>query len=290
MIVEREMRSSPWVIFRWSTLPGEIYGRGPLLEVLPDVKTLNKTKELLLKAASIGIFGMYTAADDGVINFENIKFSPGAVIPVESNGGGVRGRSLEPLETNTRVDLSQIVLNDLRQSINDMMFTEPLGPVDLPVKTATEVSLRQQNLSKRIGSSFGKLQFELITPLINRILDILDEFGLADLGPFRVDGNFIAIQHVSPLAQTQNEEDFSNIVRFIETLAGIYGPQVAMGLTKPEKVSEQLADNLNIPKDMLPDEQELNTIKQAVAQSAAQGQLDPSQLTAGAQGGTSNRQ
>jgi hypothetical protein len=36
---------------------GEIYGRGPLLTALPDIKTLNKTLELLLKNASLAVAG-----------------------------------------------------------------------------------------------------------------------------------------------------------------------------------------------------------------------------------------
>jgi len=281
ILVEREQRSSPWVVFRWSSLPGEIYGRGPLLQALPDVKTINKTKELLLKAASIDIFPPFTYTDDGIINIENIKLGPGVGIPVESNSGGVRGRSLEPFTTGSRADLSQLIINDLRQSINEMMFAEPLGPVDLPVKTATEVSLRQQELSKRIGSAFGKLQFELITPLINRVLDLLDEQGLIDLGPFRVDGNIIAIQHISPLALAQNEEEFSNMLRYAETLTNLFGPQIAIGLLNPDVFSRVAAEKLNVPQDVVPSKQDFEIIKKALQQQAAQGNVDPSELAGG---------
>jgi len=278
ILVEREQRSSPWVVFRWSSLPGEIYGRGPLLQALPDIKTINKTKELLLQAASVDIFPPFTFVNDGVMNLENIDLSPGAGIPVESNSGGVRGRSIEPFTTGSRVDLAQLVINDLRQSINEMMFAEPLGPVDLPVKTATEVSLRQQELSKRIGSAFGKLQYELITPLINRILDILDEQGLIDIGPFRVDGNVIAIQHISPLALAQNEEEFANMLRYAETIVNLFGPQVALGLLNPDVFSKTAAEKLNVPQEIVPTEKEFDLIKKALAQQAAQGNVDPSQL------------
>ena len=48
IIVTREQESSPWIVFRWSVAPGEIYGRGPALFALPDIKSINKTKFLLL--------------------------------------------------------------------------------------------------------------------------------------------------------------------------------------------------------------------------------------------------
>lgn len=273
VIVERQQRSSPWLVFRWSTIPGEIYGRGPGLFALPDVKTLNKTKELLLKAASISIFGMYTVEDDGEINIENIELGTGAMIPVSSNGG-VRAPSIAPLAPPGDPNLAQIIIQDLRNSINNIMFADPLGPIDLPVKTATEVSLRQQELSKRIGSAFGKLQFELITPLINRCLDILDELGLIDLGPFRVDGNNIAIRHTSPLALAQSEEELINDMRLLETATNFYGPQVTMAMMPPDRFLKSVARKLNVSKDILATDEEIETIKQAItAQAAAGGEV-----------------
>lgn len=270
IIVNRTQRFSPWVIFRWSTIPGEIYGRGPVLFALPDIKTLNKTKELLLKAASISIFGMYTVEDDGMTNIENIKLGAGAIIPVSSNGGS-RPATLAPLAPPGDPNLAQLIISDLKASINNMMFADPLGPVDLPVKTATEISMRQQELARRIGSAFGKLQFELITPLVNRLLDILDELGLIDLGAFRVDGNNIAIKHVSPLAQAQEEEEIVNTMRLAEIIAGLYGPEVLMGLIPPDKLTPKLAAKLNVDSEVLSTKEEVEALKQGLAQAAQQG-------------------
>ena len=64
-IVEREFESNPWVIVRWSKIAGEVFGRGPLLQALPDLKMLNKGKELAIRSAQLNIFGVYTVADDG---------------------------------------------------------------------------------------------------------------------------------------------------------------------------------------------------------------------------------
>jgi hypothetical protein len=90
------MKGSPWVISRYMKVSGEVYGRGPLLTALPDIKTLNKTLELLLKNASLAVSGAYTAADDGVLNPQTVKIVPGAIIPVARNGGP-QGDSLKPL-------------------------------------------------------------------------------------------------------------------------------------------------------------------------------------------------
>jgi hypothetical protein len=270
IIVDRTQESTPWVIFRWLTLPGEIYARGPLIKALPDIKTLNKVKELLLKKASRDIYGLYTVLDDGAVNLDNIRFNSMTFIPVESNGG-TRGASIMPLPpAGDAGGLTQFLFNDLQNSIYKTMFAEPLGRVDLPVKTATEIAYRQQELAKKIGAAFGKLQFELMAPLVNRILFILDEMGLIDLGGFKVDGRIINITYMSPLAMAQDQDDFMAVTRYAETIQALYGPQVMMAMAPPDKVSQYLAQKLHVPQDLLPTEQDIAVMKQAILQQAVQ--------------------
>ena len=44
---------NPFINFRWQKAPSETYGRSPVMKALPDIKTLNKVVELMLKNASI---------------------------------------------------------------------------------------------------------------------------------------------------------------------------------------------------------------------------------------------
>lgn len=266
IIVERQMRTSPWIIFRWANLPGEIWGRGPALKALPAIKTLNEQVKILLEAASIATQGMFTVADDGIVNIENIDLAGGALIPVTSNGSSVQGPTLAPLPTPGNPNLAQLVIEAQQAQIRRMMFGDPLGDVNLPVKSATEVSLRQQELAKRIGSAFGKLQFELISPLVDRMLDILDNLGLIDLGDFKVDGETIAIEHVSPLAQAQDEEDIIRNVRYVQTLVEMFGPEIAAASVSPERFADELADKLNIDREILTTQEERDQIKAAAVQ------------------------
>lgn len=271
VIVERSQRSSPWVIFRWANLPGEIYGRGPVLTALPAIKTLNKQVEILLDAASIATLGMYTVADDGIVNMDNIKLGAGALIPVTSNGSQVQGPTLAPLPTPGNPNLAQLIIETQQSQIRGILFGNPLGDVNLPVKTATEVSLRQQELAKRIGSAFGKLQYELISPLVSRMLDILDNLELINLGDFRVDGNTLAIEHISPLAQAQDEEDILKDVRFVQTLAELFGAEAAVGMTQPFNFARGLGKKLNVSPDLLPTEEQEAAVRQIAEQQLNQG-------------------
>jgi hypothetical protein len=268
IIVERQQESSPWIVFRWSVAPGEIYGRGPALFALPDIKSINKTKELILKRASIDAAGMWMVKEDGVMNLENIQMGPHALIPVMETPGGMGSPSIAPLPIPGGMDVSQMVINDLRTSINEVMFADPLGPIDLPVKTATEVAYRQQELAKRIGSAFGRLQYELITPLINRILFVLNEWKLlpTDGDTIKIDGRILSVKHESPLAAAQDQESLMAIQQFIQFLTGTFGPQTAMVLIQPDKLIQHMAKYLNIPADIQLTQEQLDAVKQKIAQ------------------------
>ena len=96
VLLEEQSDSSEWVVFRESTIPGEVYGRGRIMRALPDIKTLNKMVEDHLRAAAFSSNPIYTATDDGIINPYTMRLAPGMVMPVGSNDRA--NPSLTPLQ------------------------------------------------------------------------------------------------------------------------------------------------------------------------------------------------
>jgi hypothetical protein len=242
-IYERLLKRSPWVVSRYMKVAGEIYGRGPAITALPDIKTLNKTLELLLKNASLAISGVYTAADDGVLNPQTVKIIPGAVIPVARNGGP-QGESLKALPRAGDFNVSQIVINDLRQSIKRTLLDESLPPDNMSARSATEVVERMKELSQNLGSAFGRLINETMIPLVSKILEVMDEKGLIVM-PLKVNGMQVKVSPVAPLAMAQNMEEISNIMQF-KQLAEAFGPEGQMALNNGETV-DYIGDKLGVP-------------------------------------------
>ena len=242
-IVYRRMPSSPWVISRYMKVAGEIYGRGPLITALPDIKTLNKTLELVLKNASIAVAGIYTAADDGVLNPQTLKLVPGAIIPVARNGGP-QGESLRPLPRAGDFNVSQIVINDLRQNIKRILLDESLPPDNMSARSATEVVERMKELAQNLGSAFGRLINETMVPLVSRILQVMDERGLIDL-PLRVNGLEVKVSPVAPLAMAQNMEEVNSVVQFMQLTQSL-GNEGALAIKMGDLI-DYLGDKLGVP-------------------------------------------
>ena len=256
---------SPWIVFREYVVPGETLGRGRVMQVLPDIKTANKVVEYTLRNAALSISGIYTAADDGVINPYTIRLSPGAIIPVGSNDRA--NPTLRALERSGDVQMAALVLDELRTRINKAMFAEPFGEVDQPVKSATEMALRNQELVQSSGSAFGRLQTEFVEKVIKRAVYILKRAG--KIPPISVDGREVTIKHTSPLARAQDQEDLVAINQYLATLSGL-GPEVLALGTKLEALPAFIGKKLGIEQDLIRDEAEREEMKQVVTQMIAQ--------------------
>lgn len=242
-IVYRRRDSSPWVISRYMKVAGEIYGRGPLVTALPDIKTLNKTIELLLKNASLAVAGVYTAADDGVLNPNTVKIVPGAIIPVARNGGP-QGPSLTPLPRAGDFNVTQLVINDLRQNVKRILLDESLPPDNMSARSATEIVERMKELAQNLGSAFGRLINETMIPIVTKILEVMNERGLIDL-PLRVNGLEVKVTPVAPLAMAQNMEEVNSIMQYAQIVQA-FGPEGAMAL-KTGALVDYLGDKLGVP-------------------------------------------
>ena len=114
--------SNPYIIYRWSKVAGEVYGRGPLQLALPAIKTSNLVIELILENAQMSISGMYQVEDDGVINVDNISLIPGTIIPKAMGSSG-----LQPIAPAGNFNVSDLVLRDMRTNIKKALYNEMLG-------------------------------------------------------------------------------------------------------------------------------------------------------------------
>ncbi len=195
--------TNPYLIFRWSVASGEIYGRGPVLRALPDIKTANKVVELVLKNATISVSGIWMADDDGVINLNNISLTPGAIIPKAVGSSG-----LTALTSGANFDVSQIILKDLRERIRHALLADRLGLLSEKEMTATEIMARNSDMMRILGATYGRLLHEFIRPLCERGLQILSRRGVIE--PITLHGD-AELKYIAPIAQ----------MVALETIAGV---------------------------------------------------------------------
>tara|TARA_R110000764_G_scaffold35562_1_gene79775 strand:+ start:3494 stop:5044 length:1551 start_codon:yes stop_codon:yes gene_type:complete len=269
-LYKKEMQgvgSNPYVCFRWTKCAGEVYGRGPLINALSAIKTTNLTIELILENAQMSISGMYQMDDDGVVNPDTIQLVPGTIIPKAMGSNG-----LQPIQSAGKFDVAQLVLSDMRLNIKNALYNDMLGNPDKTPASATEVAERMADLSRRMGAAFGRLQSELVQPVIQRVIYILKKQGRIELPT--VNGREVKIRATSPLAQAQANQDITTVARFLEMVGGVFGPEMLQMLIDGEESALYLAKKFGVPESLIRSKEQRMQIA-ALAQQAAQQQQQP---------------
>lgn len=254
--------SNPVIPFRWSKASGEVYGRGPVLNALPDIKTCNLIVEMTLEHAEMAIAGMWQYPDDGSVNVDNVQLVPGTMIPV------LPGHEMKPLTPGGDLRLADLLLSDLRNNIRMALYDQPLGSPDKTPMKAAEVHARMGDLARRTGSAYGRLQYELIQPLFQRIVYILKKRGIIKLP--RVNGREIRVVATSPLARQQNFMDVEAIGNSVSMVSSLFGPAIANLVFNSTRAAQMIVDKTGAPKAIVNSAAEQKQLAAAIGQMTAQ--------------------
>ena len=261
LIAHGTFETAPVISFRWVKSPGEIYGRSPVMKALPDIKTANKVVELILKNASIAVTGIWQADDDGVLNPANIELTPGSIIPK-----AIGSKGLQPLDMPGRFDISQLVLDSLQARIRHALLADKLGAITGPRMSATEVIERSAEMSLLLGATYGRLQSELLTPLIKRAFSILKRRG--EIPDIALDGRLVMVDYRSPLARSQGQRNVQNTLSWISSVLAM-GPEASAAINLPE-AARFLGDALGVPSDLIRKELPLETLSNNLSEPLTQ--------------------
>lgn len=255
-------RTFPYVVPRWTKSSGEKYGRSPAINMLPDIKTLNLMEETFIKTGQKIADPPLQVPDEG---FEDVSLKPGDVNYYRS---GTTDR-IEPLDLGANMPLTHEMIERKEDAIRDAFLVTQLQIIDKSRMTAAEVRIRQEENMRILGPTFGRMQFEFLEPLLDRVLDILnqvvDDDGtpLIPEAPEVVQGKKLRLRFVSPLARAQRMDDMVAINQSLQ----VAGAMAQMDAT--------VLDNLNLdvairrivelngaPTSILRDEKEVQAIRE----------------------------
>ena len=123
-----------------------------------------------------------------------------------------------------------------------------------------------------MGAVAGRMQKEFLQPLVERVVNIYTKQGLLDIP--KVDGRELRIVPVSPLLRAQDQQDVSDFVRFQQTVASTFGPEITPVLYNQEAVIKYLAQKFGIQEELLADQSQVQnnveTLQQLMAMQQGQ--------------------
>ncbi len=262
VIFHQEYGDSPvGVVYRFSKVAGESYGRGPADMAMADIRTLNKVKEYLLKNAALTLSPPMLGVSDGVFNPHSVRVHPGSVMAVSDTSTP----PLVPLQVGGDLRVGQFVIEDLQENVRKIFFADPLGDITDPVRSATENLIRQQEMLKKRGANFGRLQSEFVVPLVERCTDILVKNG--KIAPIKVDGREVTLKMASPLSVIEKNEKIDNLFVFLNAIQQLPENIQLLGASL-ESVPQFLQENLGLPEKLARTPEQIEKAQQAIIEAA----------------------
>ena len=264
----------PYLVPRWSKATGEIFGRSPSYNALPDIKTLNKAVEIGLKAWAKAIDPPLLVQDDGVIG--RVRMTPAGITVVRHDG------AIKPLQIGSNWQITDMKENQLRTSIRQAYYSDQLQLQDGPQMTATEVQVRYELMQRLLGPTLGRFQSEFLNPLIERTFGIMLRAGALLPEPEVIQGQKIDVEYVGPLARSQRMEESVAIDRLYELAVNVVqvDPSIMDNINHDEAIRLR-GDLLGVPKIVLRSRDEVEELREQRQQAQmAQQQAEQQQQAA----------
>jgi hypothetical protein len=162
-------------------------------------------------------------------------------------------------------------------SIKRIMLDESLPPDTASARSATEIIERMKELAQNLGSAFGRLIDEVMIPLVEITMYVLDEAGVVDF-PLRINGREVKVTPVAPLAMAQHMDEVDTIVNYAMLMGQLFGPEGQVAVDETKAV-DYIGDRLGVPAAIRRNATEraakVEELKAQMAQAAAaMGKMD----------------
>ena len=243
----------PYVCPRWSKASGEIQGRGPAYNAMPDIKCLNKIKELGLTALAKDIDPPLGVPE----SLGKLKLTPGQQNPMRPD----LIDKIKPLLSMARGDKVEIRIEDLKDSIRKIFYTDQLQIQKMAQMTATEASITFELMQRLLGPTFGRFESEMFTPMVDRVFGIMLRGGAYAEPPPMVKelGAEIDIEYEGPLARAQRQTEAKAIREWLEDIiqAATIKPDIS-DVPDLDEIAKYLGRTRGVPEKLM---RKFDTIK-----------------------------
>ena len=211
----------PFLCARWDVLGGDVYGRSPAMEALPDIRMLQEmTKSQILAIHKVVNPPMRVPANYK----QRLSLIPGAINYISPN----QPEGIGPLyQINPDIAAISRKIEDVREAVREGFFTDLFllftGDSRSNV-TATEVLERGQEKMLMLGPVIERHQTEILDPLLVRAFGIISRANILPPPPSSLSGNALRIEYVSSLAQAQRfggAEIIRRLIQEVSTIAGV---------------------------------------------------------------------
>lgn len=255
----------PAFVVRWRTTSGSDWGHGPGVYVLSSIMSLNQAYELTLESALKQIEPPIMTTQRGLLS--DMEMFAGGVNVVGDMA------DLAPFPVGGDVNAGIVIMEDLRMQIRRAYYEDQLDLKESPAMTATEVRARYELMQRLLGPTLGRLQSDLLDPLIQRTFNILNRAGkIGELQGLQA-AETVEIEYIGPLPRAQKSDRAASILGLlgqVATLAEV-NPGMLDVIDWDEAVRE-ISVLTGVPATVIRNKNELRAIRQERANAQAQAE------------------
>jgi len=273
ILEESGFHEMPLPVSRWDVYPNDVYGTSPAVRVLPDVKMLNQMEKTYILATEKMLNPPMDMPFDGYLG--NIDLSPGAINtrrPMTQGG-------LEPILSIGNIPFTMEMLAAKKNLVREAFYVDQLQLAESPQMTATEVMARTDEKLRLMAPMIGRVQSELLGPIIERVFGILYRRSLAmgfENAPFPMPPEILQqtnfkVKYISPLERAQRASEANSIVAFVNSVVPLsqVDPSILDNLNFDEIVRE-LHDIQSVPSMIINDPRTVARIREERQQQQQQ--------------------
>lgn len=282
LLFERQSTYQQIIVYRDRVRPGEAEGRGVGTDMLPTIKDVNLvvqyTRQNMAFKANPPMF--YDAGT--YFNPNSIRQWAGAMIARNPQGRN----PLDPLQMPEYPDVLSHILH-LQEAIQRGFQVDPLGEIQTPVRSATEVSIRESRAQRTSATDISRLINELPKQIFEVAAKILNERGLLLKNRQSIPGfntKYLRFHFQSPLYDLQNQQDLNHFITANQIKQQFYGQGAVMASTNIFETNRWINEKLNLPRKISATDEEIKQFMGAMAKAQQAQMLPPpsSSTTAGA--------
>ena len=205
---------------RWRTHSTSAWGIGPLLKAVPDAKTLDQERYLILKNLGKTVDPPVVYDDDGVLNPEG-GVGAGMWIP------RLAGSKVEEMGGETNLSAAYYEQGGLQDNIRRAGFQYGPRQRGKTPPTLGQWMDEKGDEGRRLELPTGKLYAEFVVAIVQRFEYLLIQRG--SIQPSVVPRGMqqaIKVRPLNPLSRQQDMEEVQTAVQLLQQFNAIAGPQI----------------------------------------------------------------
>lgn len=214
VMMESGYNELPFMSSRFYKESFETYGRGPGSTALPDVKMLQRVMQVTIRAAQKTTDPAIILPDSGFLR--PLRTAPNSLNYYRRGRFNLKN-DIDILPSGNPefgLDYSEY----LHRKIREIFFVDQLQLNEGPQMTATEVIQRTEEKLRLMGPLLGRIQTELLSPMIFRVHNLLQRAGKLPPMPEELADQQIKITYTSPIARAQEQVEANGLLRALSIL------------------------------------------------------------------------